>query len=384
MGSSTAPAPTGNVTTGNVTGGSETATGKATGDNETATAADETNSFIARGQVASTISDDLLGGKWKIDVIDGNVERVQINMTMAKQDGSDFHTLLIDNFTAGAATNDTGATGDNMTTGNETTLTFPQIVIGGNESDAAGNETGSNLTAPTGNVTAPGNESTTAGAVSVSQDGTFEISGTANIYMNNEVQWENIPITIEGTGRVLIVDVDHEMTDNHFGGEQIYGFVTALIGGVDGGKQSFLPQLETDGAVTPPAPTGPTLPNATAPSNETTGSQIPPAPTASQGGAGGTEVSITSGSSSKTTDAYDTNPIQISVGDTVTWTNDDSTPHTVTSGSNGQPDGMFDSSPNLNPLMAPGDTFEHTFEETGEFPYYCAVHPNMEGTVSVS
>lgn len=109
-----------------------------------------------------------------------------------------------------------------------------------------------------------------------------------------------------------------------------------------------------------------------------------PAPTASRGGAGGTEVSITSGSSSKTTDAYDPNPIEVSVGDTVTWTNDDSTPHTVTSGSNGQPDGKFDSSPNLNPLMAPGDTFEHTFEEIGEFAYYCAVHPNMVGTVSVS
>lgn len=101
--------------------------------------------------------------------------------------------------------------------------------------------TGGNLTAPTGNVTALGNESTTAGAVSLIQDGTFEISGTANIYMNNEVQWKNVPVMIEGTGRVLILDVDHEMTDNHFGGEQIYGFVTALIGDVDGGKQSFLP-----------------------------------------------------------------------------------------------------------------------------------------------
>jgi plastocyanin len=80
---------------------------------------------------------------------------------------------------------------------------------------------------------------------------------------------------------------------------------------------------------------------------------------------------------------YEPNPVQVSVGDTVTWTNDDSQPHTVTSGANGQPDGKFDSSPNFNPLMAPGQTYEHTFAEAGQYPYYCALHPNMVGTVSV-
>jgi plastocyanin len=75
----------------------------------------------------------------------------------------------------------------------------------------------------------------------------------------------------------------------------------------------------------------------------------------------------------------------LSVSDTVTWTNDDSQPHTVTSGQNGQPDGKFDSSPNFNPLLAPGQTFSHTFTEgAGQYPYYCALHPNIVGTVSVS
>jgi plastocyanin len=90
------------------------------------------------------------------------------------------------------------------------------------------------------------------------------------------------------------------------------------------------------------------------------------------------------GSATKSSGGYDPDPVEISVGDTVTWTNDDSTPHTITSGSNGQPDGKFDSSPNMNPLMAPGDTFEHIFTEAGEYPYYCALHPNLVGTVSVS
>lgn len=97
------------------------------------------------------------------------------------------------------------------------------------------------------------------------------------------------------------------------------------------------------------------------------------------------DVSIVPGSSNLTTDAaYQPNLVQISVGDTVTWTNDDSQPHTVTSGVNGQPDGRFNSSPNFNPLLATGQTFEHTFTEAGEYPYFCLLHPNMVGTVSVS
>jgi plastocyanin len=95
-------------------------------------------------------------------------------------------------------------------------------------------------------------------------------------------------------------------------------------------------------------------------------------------------VSIVLGASSGlTNNAFQPNPSQVSVGATVTWTNDDSQPHTVTSGVNGQPDGRFDSSPNFNPLLAPGQTFEHTFTEAGEYPYLCLLHPNMVGTVQV-
>ncbi|MDQ4101025.1 MAG: plastocyanin/azurin family copper-binding protein [Thermoproteota archaeon] len=98
------------------------------------------------------------------------------------------------------------------------------------------------------------------------------------------------------------------------------------------------------------------------------------------GAAGGpTTVSIVPGSSSLTTDAYQPNPAQVSTGATITWTNDDSVPHTATSGENSTPDGTFDSG-----IMAPAATFEHTFAEAGEYPYFCLLHPNMVGTVSVS
>jgi plastocyanin len=97
------------------------------------------------------------------------------------------------------------------------------------------------------------------------------------------------------------------------------------------------------------------------------------------GAANTTGVSTVLGSSTLTDTAYQPNPVQVSVGDTVTWTNDDATTHTVTSGANGQPDGRFDSS-----IMAPQQTFEHTFTGgAGEYPYFCVLHPNMVGTVSV-
>jgi plastocyanin len=106
--------------------------------------------------------------------------------------------------------------------------------------------------------------------------------------------------------------------------------------------------------------------------------------TGSGAGNTGNSVSIVSGSSSLTTDAYQPNPIQVSVGTTVTWTNNDAQPHTVTSGSNGQPDNKFNSSPNFTPLLNPGQTFSFTFTQAGDYPYFCMVHPNMVGTVSVS
>jgi len=94
-------------------------------------------------------------------------------------------------------------------------------------------------------------------------------------------------------------------------------------------------------------------------------------------------VIITLGSQSKTTDAFSPNPVNAKVGDTVTWTNKDSTPHTVTSGSNATPDGRFDSS-DFRQLLIPEGTFSHTFEEAGEYPYYCGLHPKMLGTVLVT
>jgi plastocyanin len=92
------------------------------------------------------------------------------------------------------------------------------------------------------------------------------------------------------------------------------------------------------------------------------------------------EATIVSGSAFLNETAYSPNPIDIENGDTVTWINRDFDPHTVTSGNFGAEDAgqEFDSG-----YLGPQSLFSFTFEEEGEFDYFCAVHPNMVGTVIV-
>jgi len=72
--------------------------------------------------------------------------------------------------------------------------------------------------------------------------------------------------------------------------------------------------------------------------------------------------------------------ISVGVGGTVTWSNDDTAAHTVTSGSPTYgPDGTFDSS-----LFMAGATFEVTFDDSGSYDYFCMVHPWMQGNVQVN
>ena len=65
--------------------------------------------------------------------------------------------------------------------------------------------------------------------------------------------------------------------------------------------------------------------------------------------------------------------IEISVGTTVTWTNQDSVAHTSTA-----EDGTWDSG-NLDQ----GQSYSYTFDRPGTHPYVCLYHPNMRGTVVV-
>ena len=66
--------------------------------------------------------------------------------------------------------------------------------------------------------------------------------------------------------------------------------------------------------------------------------------------------------------------VEVAVGTTVTWTNNDTAPHTVTAD-----DGGFDSGE-----LAQGGTFSMTFDTAGTYSYFCEIHPQMTGSVVVT
>jgi amicyanin len=74
--------------------------------------------------------------------------------------------------------------------------------------------------------------------------------------------------------------------------------------------------------------------------------------------------------------AFSPQVVTVKVGTTVTWTNQDGEPHTVTAatGSGG---------PSSAPLQQ-GDTYRYTFATAGRFAYLCTIHPFMTGTVVVT
>ena len=88
---------------------------------------------------------------------------------------------------------------------------------------------------------------------------------------------------------------------------------------------------------------------------------------APQGEAGEVQVAIANF-------AFDPPTLEIPIGTTVTWTNNDSAPHTATSS-----DGVWDSG-----ILNTGDTFSYTFDQAGTFNYICSVHPNMTAQIVVT
>jgi len=95
------------------------------------------------------------------------------------------------------------------------------------------------------------------------------------------------------------------------------------------------------------------------------------------------DISITSGSSSPGCEAdnscFSPSEATIDLGGEVTWENDDTASHTVTGGEpKSGPNDTFDSG-----IFMAGKTFSHKFDTAGEFPYFCQVHPWMQGKIIV-
>jgi plastocyanin len=103
--------------------------------------------------------------------------------------------------------------------------------------------------------------------------------------------------------------------------------------------------------------------------------------------AGGTKVLIVPGAGTLGEKGFSPNPINVKVGDTVTWTNIDNMEHTVTSGtgpSDRSKGKQFDSGLSGLTVLTAGKTFSHQFTKAGELPYFCQIHPTLVGKVVVS
>ena len=70
---------------------------------------------------------------------------------------------------------------------------------------------------------------------------------------------------------------------------------------------------------------------------------------------------------------YNPNTVTVKPGTTVTWINEDSTIHDVSSDS-----GAFASDD-----LAKGENYTHNFTKSGEYPYHCNEHPNMTAKIIV-
>jgi YVTN family beta-propeller protein len=71
--------------------------------------------------------------------------------------------------------------------------------------------------------------------------------------------------------------------------------------------------------------------------------------------------------------AFGPQAITVKAGDTITWSNVDGAPHTVT---------FRDGSPGAKSL-SPGESFSRMFDKPGTYDYFCSFHPYMTGSVTV-
>jgi plastocyanin len=107
-----------------------------------------------------------------------------------------------------------------------------------------------------------------------------------------------------------------------------------------------------------------------------------------QPAAGGTQPAATGGGSAPCTDSTGTTtvavgvanfewqqPINAKVGDVITWTNGDTAPHKVA---------LDDGSCAMSDNIPGGGSKSLVFSVAGSFPFHCAVHPNMKGTITIA
>jgi len=139
-------------------------------------------------------------------------------------------------------------------------------------------------------------------------------------------------------------------------------------------KNAYAPSVNTNTpAPTPeatnPTPTMPTnnpMPNQTGTPAPQTTTTPPPAPNPASVPASSVEVLIKNF-------AFNPSALNISAGQKVIWTNNDSAPHQIKADNNSFSSGV----------LSNGDTYEFTFSTPGTYSYHCTIHPSMTAQIIV-
>jgi plastocyanin len=93
-------------------------------------------------------------------------------------------------------------------------------------------------------------------------------------------------------------------------------------------------------------------------------------------------ISIEEGAPSLGDRAFSPDITNVSIGSNVTWINNDSQFHTITSGI--EPDDPIVGQKFESEALSPKETFSYISNETGTFSYFCQLHPTMKGKIIVS
>ncbi|HEX2175361.1 MAG TPA: cupredoxin domain-containing protein [Nocardioidaceae bacterium] len=171
--------------------------------------------------------------------------------------------------------------------------------------------------------------------------------GTITIAQGGTVEWYNDHSDIHtatGAGGIDSGDLDRdERYSKTFNKPGTYDYVCIYHERM----KATVKVADANGNVPPPANGG--------------GGGTPPPPSN-----GGEQVAVSIGSN------FSPGNVTVPVGSVVTWTNDDSAPHTATG--TGWDSGM----------LTTGQTWSRTFNQAGTFEYVCDYHANMTGTVQVT
>jgi hypothetical protein len=151
---------------------------------------------------ATTSQDNILGGKWKIDVVNGHVEFFNSNMTMITSTGTDMHDHLI-----------------KFKSDDPDILLLPNNTAVINPNSATGEIAALDSSLSDKNIT----------SVSRTDGNVVMFSGVADILTNGVIEWRDVPTSASiFNDNVIRIEIDPKIVKNHFSGTPIYGLVNTI------------------------------------------------------------------------------------------------------------------------------------------------------------